>query len=396
MAGVALSAPKPQSVLEKTKVAVQEQWVNATYVKNGAVDTGGSSAKLAVRSGPGINFNQVDALSSGQKVTVLETKNGWSRIGTIAVQPSATTLVEVKAVPVLTVNAAANSGSWVNATYVKSGVVDTGGSSAKLAVRSGPGVSFNQVDALSAGQKVTVLEIKDGWIKIIAQPVATPVVAAPVVQKRPLKQRPAAPVAVAVSTPVPTPVSVVAVTPRPVPVPVRPPVDNLILNGDFSGASLALPTSSGDTTAELSGRWLRSVVSSWEIAPYGGNLGPYVRAAASRETGRLLYVVSDAKRSKGSYVLRFDYKVADPSDVLSVKVFVSDRDITVGTDGGDFRMNNTQRPSDMVLLPVSASWATYYLPVELGGGYNYVYVLFIGSGAGDTGVDNISLSPCRR
>lgn len=222
-------------------------------------------------------------------------------------------------------------------------------------------------------------------------------------------EKPVAPVAAAsapkpapvpAATPAPAvaaaPVAVAAPLPCPVPVPVHPPVDNLILSGDFSAASLALPAASGDTTAELSGRWIRSAVSPWEISPYGGNLGPYVRAAASREASRLLYVASDVKRSKGNYQLRFDYILTNPSDVLGVKVFVSDRDITIGTDGGDFRMNGSQLSADMTLLPAGASWAAYSLPVELGSGYNYIYVLFTGSGAGNTGIDNVSLSPRRR
>jgi hypothetical protein len=172
-------------------------------------------------------------------------------------------------------------------------------------------------------------------------------------------------------------------------------VNNLILSGDFSGAALALPTVAGDTTAELSGRWIRSSTSAWEIFPSGGNLGPYVRAAASREAGRLLYVVNDGKRSAGSYVLRFDYILAAATDVLGVKVFVSDSDIAVGTDGGNFRMNSTQRPDDMIMLPAGAAWVTYYLPVELGSGYNNIYVLFVGNGSVNTGIDNVSLSPQR-
>jgi hypothetical protein len=196
----------------------------------------------------------------------------------------------------------------------------------------------------------------------------------------------------------PRPVVVTAPPPRPVVTrpPVYPPVDNLVMNGDFSGMALALPSASGDSTAELSGRWLRSVTSAWEISPAGGNLGSYVRAAASQEAGRLLYVASDAKRSKGSYVLRFDYILTGSSDALGVKVFVSDRDIVIGTDGGDIRMNSSQRAADLTMLPASTVWATYYLPVELGDGYNYVYVLFVGNGTGNTGIDNISLSPRRR
>jgi hypothetical protein len=183
---------------------------------------------------------------------------------------------------------------------------------------------------------------------------------------------------------------------RPAPEPIRPPVSNLILNGDFSAASLALPTATGDTTAELSGRWMRSVTSPWELSPYGGNLGAYARAAASRQQTRLLYVASDTKRSTGSYLLRFDYILTDPADALAVKVFVSDRDITVGTDGGVLKMNDVQSLPDMISLPSAAGWTTYSLSVELGGGYNYIYVLFTGSGAGNTGIDNVTLSPKRR
>ena len=116
-----------------------------------------------------------------------------------------------------------------------------------------------------------------------------------------------------------------------------------------------------------------------------------MRAAASAEPARLLYLAGDNKRSKGQYVLRFDYILTSQSDELGVKVFVNDHDITIGTDGGDFRMNNSQRMPDLVMLPASTSWSTYYLPVELSGGYNYVYVLFSGSGTGNTGVDNVSL-----
>lgn len=225
-----------------------------------------------------------------------------------------------------------------------------------------------------------------------SSPPAKPVVAKPAPAVAP---KPAPVVAPVVAPkPEPAPVKVVAApVPRPVPEPIRPPVSNLILSGDFSSASLALPTSTGDTTAELSGRWIRSATSPWEISPFGGNLGPYVRAAASKEASRLLYVAKDDGRSKGSYVLRLDYILADSSDTLGVKVFVSNRDITVGTAGGDFRMNSTQKPGDMVMLPSGKSWATYYLPVELGDGYNYIYVLFTGSGAGNTGLDNISLTP---
>jgi uncharacterized protein YgiM (DUF1202 family) len=374
-----------------------ERWINSAYVKNGTVDTGNSSAKLAVRSGPGLNFSQVDSLSFGQKVVSDKTKDGWVRL----IPGSASVSAPVSA-SVTTPQSVATQ-QWINAAYVKNSIVDTGNSSAKLAVRSGPGINYTQVDSLSSGQKVAVLENKNGWVRIApavaGTPVATPVVAVTPASVKPaanksvpvLEQKPAF-----VEKPVVKPVSTPVAPPRPVFVPVRPPVNNLILSGDFSGAALALPATAGDATAELSGRWIRSSTSVWEIFPSGGNLGPYVRAAALREAGRLLYVVNDEKRSTGSYVLRFDYILADAADVLGVKVFVSDSDIAIGTDGGNFRMNGTQRPDDMVMLPAGQTWVTYYLPVELGNGYNNIYVLFVGSGSSNTGIDNVSLSPQRR
>jgi uncharacterized protein YraI len=374
----------------------KERWINATYVKNGMVDTGNPSAQLAVRSGPGVGFAQVDSISFGQKVTSDKAKDGWLRLTSAVSAVPATVSVATTVVPGVA------TGQWINATYVKNGMIDTGNSSAKLAVRSGPGLDYSQIDALSSGQKVTVLETKNGWVKItpiiaatrVAEPgvAVVPAVAKPAAKPpEPAREAKVAPIVEPVAKSVSTPMS----SPRSVVVPVRPPVNNLILSGDFSGAALALPTVAGDTTAELSGRWIRSSTSAWEIFPSGGNLGPYVRAAASRDAGRLLYVVNDGRRSAGSYVLRFDYILAAATDVLGVKVFVSDSDIAVGTDGGNFRMNSTQRPDDMIMLPAGAAWVTYYLPVELGSGYNNIYVLFVGNGSVNTGIDNVSLSPQR-
>lgn len=383
-----------------------ERWINSVYVKNGVVDTGNSSAKLAVRSGPGLNFTQIDSLSFGQKVVSDKTQDGWVRL----VSGSVSVPAPVSAPVAISQNVATQQ--WINAVYVKNSVVDTGNSSAKLAVRSGPGIDYAQVDSLVSGQRVTVLENKNGWVRI-APAVAGALVEAPVVAVTPAPVKPAAkkPVPVKEGNPAPAreenavtasaapvvkPVSAPVAPPRSVFVPVRPSVSNLILSGDFSGAALALPTTAGDTTAELSGRWIRSNTSAWEIFPSGGNLGPYVRAAASREAGRLLYVVNDEKRSTGSYVLRFDYILIDAADILGVKVFVSDSDIAIGTDGGNFRMNSPQCPDDMVMLSAGATWVTCYLPVELGNGYNNIYVLFVGSGSSNTGIDNVSLSPQRR
>jgi len=391
LAGMVLLAASPVEAQ-----AVSERWINAAYIKNGAIETGNASARLAVRAGPGLNFTQLDALASGTQVTVLETRNGWARIS----PPAAASVQAPAAAP-----AAASGERWINAAYVKNGAIDTGGSSAKLAVRAGPGLNHAQVDSLASGTKVSPLETRSGWMRIAAptaQTVAAPA-ARPAVQPvqqppRPAQQAPRpAPVA---SRPAPVQAPAPAAQPpvvsRPPPEPVRPPIDNLILSGDFSETSLALPTVSGNSTSELSGRWLRPSSSAWDIMPQGGNLGPYARVSARGEPARLLYVVHDGKRSTGSYLLRFDYLLTDPADELGVKVFVTEADTKVGSDGGDFRMNSTQRPADMVLLKPARSWTTFSLPVELGSGYNCIYVLFTGTGAGSTGIDNVSLSPRSR
>jgi hypothetical protein len=235
---------------------------------------------------------------------------------------------------------------------------------------------------LYGGSVVVIGDAPASSAKLV-QPTRTTVIASKVdpAPRKPVQKQ------IAVAQPAPAP--------RPVFEPIRPPVENLVLNGDFSSTSLALPTALGNTTDELSGRWLRSATAPWEIVPYGGNLGPYVRATSTGDPARLLYVAKDDKRSKGSYALRFDYVKESAQDHLSVKVFVSDRDITVGTTGGNFRMNNTSLFSDMVDLPVSKGWKTYHVPVELGAGYNYVYVLFAGNNSGNTGLDNVTLSPVR-
>lgn len=165
----------------------QEKWVLGTYVKDGAIDTGSPGSKLAVRSGPGTSYERVDAIAHGTKVTEYEKKNGWVRISlppvestalkeffstedpknkTPALTPAQTAPAQVAPAQV----APAQDAMWVDGKYVKNGAVDTGIPSASLAVRSGPGKDYSTVKSLPNGEKVTVYETKDGWVRISPDP----------------------------------------------------------------------------------------------------------------------------------------------------------------------------------------------------------------------------------
>lgn len=66
---------KQESTTQKQNVTNNTSTKTTTkYVKVNTV--------LNVRKGPGTNYAKIDQLSNGTKVTVYETKNGWSRIGT--------------------------------------------------------------------------------------------------------------------------------------------------------------------------------------------------------------------------------------------------------------------------------------------------------------------------
>jgi uncharacterized protein YgiM (DUF1202 family) len=338
-----------------------QRWINSDYVTNGRVDTGTSGAHLAVRDGPGIGYNLVGRLPHGQTVHIIRQQNNWVILG-----PDG--------------NPAAAAGRWVNAAYIKNGRVDTGSSGAQLAVRSGPGIEHDLVDRLSHGQQVRTIRHANGWAEVQTYG-ATPAVTKPVTAARTTSRTSTA------SVPYPAIAKVD---------PIRPPVDNLVLNGTFSSTAFALPESNGSRTDNLSGRWVRSSKTPWTLSPTGGNLGAYARALNTLHPVRLLYLARDDKRSKGKYVLQFDYVLTHPKDTLAVKVFVSDSDILVGTVGGDFRMNDTEKFPDMIELPSVPDWTSHSVAVELGEGYNFVYVLFYGTGAGNTGLDNVNLFPQRR
>lgn len=114
-----------------------------------------TASELNIRKDPSQSSDRVDVYKAGDRITILETKNGWGRT---------------------------NKG-WVSLNYVyqdgtkganpANGVI-TGN---QLNVRSGPGTKYDRVDSLNFGARVEILEritiggtqwacIKGGWISM--------------------------------------------------------------------------------------------------------------------------------------------------------------------------------------------------------------------------------------
>ncbi|MCI8965610.1 MAG: SH3 domain-containing protein [Clostridia bacterium] len=122
-------------------------------------------SSLNVRSGPGTNYKIVTSLKNNEKVTVYETKDGWSRIGTNK-WVSSSYLYTDKNTNVSMKNPVSNNNSTVKKpvkakTYTRYIHVST-----KLNVRKGPGTKYKKVSTLKNNAKVTVYETKSGWSRI--------------------------------------------------------------------------------------------------------------------------------------------------------------------------------------------------------------------------------------
>jgi|GEM_PF-7047357 uncharacterized protein YraI len=63
-------------VVQAKTVAVSAVKAKSAVLYNGTVNADG----LGVRSGPGTNYAKLKTLSRGEKISVLQEKNGWSRI----------------------------------------------------------------------------------------------------------------------------------------------------------------------------------------------------------------------------------------------------------------------------------------------------------------------------
>ncbi len=63
----------------------------------------------------------------------------------------------------LAVRAPTNAGVWVKAEFVKAGI----SVSERLNIRSGPGLSYREVGLIRKGERVTIVEVKGDWLRII-------------------------------------------------------------------------------------------------------------------------------------------------------------------------------------------------------------------------------------
>ena len=103
------------------------------------------NTSLNVRSGAGTNHSVVGSLRNGQAVTVYEESNGWARIG---------------------------NGQWVSAQYLSTSNNTNSyptkyvTASSGLNVRSGAGIGYRKIRAIPRGAKVTVYETRNGWSRI--------------------------------------------------------------------------------------------------------------------------------------------------------------------------------------------------------------------------------------
>ena len=108
---------------------------------------------LNVRSGPGTNYSIITALINGTKVTVYETSNGWSRIGT-------NRWVSSEYLSSSTSSGGNTGGSTTTTSYTATVTPNIG-----LNIRSGPGTNYSILGAYTKGTRITITQESSGWGK---------------------------------------------------------------------------------------------------------------------------------------------------------------------------------------------------------------------------------------
>ena len=140
-------------------------YVHGDYVTKGTTDnstTGttkyvSASVGLNVRSGAGTSYSKLGKLEYKEKVTVLSTSNGWSKINYNGKTGYVDSSYLKSTVPGST-NDNTNNETTGTTKYVNT----TSG----LNVRSGAGASYSKLGKLEYKEKVTVLSTSNGWSKI--------------------------------------------------------------------------------------------------------------------------------------------------------------------------------------------------------------------------------------
>ena len=123
-------------------------WVSSQYVDLNSKASYVSANRVNFRSGPSTSYSVIGKLSNGDKVEVISTSNGWSKI-----KYNGKT-------------------GYVSSQYLSSSAPESSTTTTKyvntlsLNVRSGPSTSYSVIGKLSNGDKVEVISTSNGWSKI--------------------------------------------------------------------------------------------------------------------------------------------------------------------------------------------------------------------------------------
>ncbi|MDU1539640.1 MAG: SH3 domain-containing protein [Paeniclostridium sordellii] len=140
---------------EKPETPETPEKPEQAVVKNTGVVT---ATNLNVRSGYGANYSKIGMLKNGDKVEIVESKNGWHKIkhnGGYGYVSGDYIKVDGSAAP--TVKPEQNK-----PTVKNTGVV----TATNLNVRSGYGANHSKIGMLKNGDKVEIVESQNGWHKI--------------------------------------------------------------------------------------------------------------------------------------------------------------------------------------------------------------------------------------
>ena len=138
----------------KIKYDGKTGYVSSKYLSSSAPQSSTTTIKyvnassLNVRSGPSTNNSVIGKLSSGDKVEVISTSNGWSKIK----YDGKTGYVSSKYLSSSAPQSSTTTIKYVNAS--------------SLNVRSGPSTNNSVIGKLSSGDKVEVISTSNGWSKI--------------------------------------------------------------------------------------------------------------------------------------------------------------------------------------------------------------------------------------
>ena len=111
---------------------------------------------LNVRSGAGTNYSKIGKLAYKEKVTVLSTANGWSKINYNGKTGYVSSTYLQSTVPGGSTNDNGSTTTTIKYVNAQEG----------LNVRSGAGTNYSKIGKLAYKEKVTVLSTANGWSKI--------------------------------------------------------------------------------------------------------------------------------------------------------------------------------------------------------------------------------------